>query len=261
MDTKQRQILKRLKRGGCELGMRILLVHNRYQKRGGEDVVFEGERELLERGGHQVAVYERHNDEINSYSAWRRVDLSRRTVWATDSAASIRRILAKAQPDVAHFYNTFPLVSPAAYYACTAAGVPVVQTLANYRLFCPGATLERNQEICEKCLGKVVPWHGVRHGCYRDSRVGSSVVAAMLFFHRVAGTWKNQVKTYIALTEFSRQKFIEGGLPADKIVVKPNFLYPDPGARHRDAGYALFVGRLSKEKGIETLLEGLEAPE
>jgi glycosyltransferase involved in cell wall biosynthesis len=239
--------------------MRILLIHNRYQRRGGEDVVFEAEKDLLERAGHEVVVYERHNDEIKSYPAWRHADLPLRTTWATDSARSIRTILVQHRPQVAHFHNTFPLVSPAAYYACAAEGVPVVQTLPNYRLICPGAHLLRNGRVCELCVGKRVAWEGVRYACYRDSRAQSAAVAGMLLFHHVAGTWKKRVHTYIALTEFSRQKFIDGGLPKDKIVVKPNFLHPDPGPRTLDSGYALFVGRLSQEKGVSTLLRAWES--
>ena len=215
--------------------MRILLIHNRYQQRGGEDIVFEAERALLERAGHDVVVYERHNDEINSYPAWRRADLLRRTIWATDSARSIREILVQNRPQVAHFYNTFPLISPAAYYACASEGVPVVQTLPNYRLICPGAQLRRNGQVCELCVGKSVAWEGVRYGCYRDSRAQSAAVAGMLLFHRLAGTWKKCVHTYIALTEFSRHKFIEGGLPADEDCRKTQL--PSPGSRATDSRF------------------------
>jgi glycosyltransferase involved in cell wall biosynthesis len=234
--------------------VRILLVHNHYQKRGGEDFVFEAERKLLEGEGHHVFVYERHNDEIKLYSAWQRASLPRRAIWATDSIGAIRQILLGEKPDIAHFYNTFPLISPAAYFACSSAGVPVVQTLPNYRLICPGATLQRNGQTCELCVGSRVPWSAVLHRCYRGSWLQSSVVTAMLMFHRAAGTWDKHVNTYIALTEFARRKLIQGGLPGHKIVVKPNFVHPDPCPRVSDSGYALFVGRLSKEKGIETLL-------
>jgi glycosyltransferase involved in cell wall biosynthesis len=155
---------------------------------------------------------------------------------------------------VAHFHNTFLRISPSAYYACRAAGVPVVQTLHNYRLLCPAATFYRAGGVCEACLGRLVPWPGVVHSCYRGSPAASGVVTAMLTTHNLLRTWTRLVDVYIALTEFARQKFIEGGLPAEKIIVNPNFVDPDPGLRESDGSYALFVGRISPEKGVRLLL-------
>ena len=234
--------------------MNILLLHNYYQQPGGEDEVFEAEKALLERAGHQVLTYERHNDEIKTYSLAEKVGLLKRTLWAKDSAWAIRGILKRERPDVAHFHNTFPIISSSAYYACQEAGVPVVQTLHNYRLLCPSATFLCNGHPCEKCLGKTLSWPGVAHACYRASRAQTAVVVLMLTVHHWLKTWSEQVDIYIALTEFARQKFIEGGLPTGKVVVKPNFVYPDPGMRKGDGCYALFVGRLSPEKGVRTLL-------
>jgi glycosyltransferase involved in cell wall biosynthesis len=154
-----------------------------------------------------------------------------------------------------HLHNTFPLISPAAYYAAAAEGAPVVQTLHNYRLLCPAATLYRAQTVCEDCVGKPVAWPAVLHSCYRGSKPASFASASMLALHRGAGTWNHKVSTYIALTEFARRKFIEAGFPSDKIAVKPNFIDPDPGPGKTQAGsYALFMGRLTPEKGIRTLL-------
>ncbi|PTQ51397.1 MAG: Glycosyltransferase [Brockia lithotrophica] len=155
-----------------------------------------------------------------------------------------------------HVHNTFPLASPAVFHALKAEGVPLVMTLHNYRLFCVNALFFRKGQVCEACLGRL-PWRGVIHGCYRESRLASSVVAGMLTVHRAIGTW-NLVDRFIALTEFARKKFIEGGIPPEKIVVKPNFVYPDPGPGEGRGGYALFVGRLSPEKGIQTLLKAWE---
>jgi glycosyltransferase involved in cell wall biosynthesis len=163
------------------------------------------------------------------------------------------------RPQVVHFHNTLPLISPAAYYAARAEGVAVVQTLHNFRLVCLNALLFRDGKPCEDCLGKTLPWRGVARNCYRDSRAASAAVAAMLITHRLLGTWSNVVNAYIALSEFSRLKFVEGGLPADKITVKPNFVYPDPRPGAGNGGYALYVGRLSAEKGVGTLLRAWES--
>jgi glycosyltransferase involved in cell wall biosynthesis len=240
----------------------ILKIHNRYQQPGGEDESVRGECALLTRAGHRVIEYFRDNHEIATYNIGATVSLGARTIWGWDSCSQIRELLRAEKPDLAHFDNTFPLISPGAYYACRKAGVPVVQTLRNYRLVCPGTYLQRDGRVCEDCLGRS-PWRGVLHGCYRDSRAASGAVALMLSAHRWLGTWNNLVDCYIALTEFARAKFIEAGLPAEKIIVKPNFVFSDSAADtiscpnpnlEPPEGDALFVGRLSPEKGVGTLL-------
>jgi len=233
--------------------VKVLLVHNRYQHTGGEDTVFAAEAELLTRAGHQVIQYVRRNDEIADAGWLGRARLAASTLWARDSYRAVRDLVRREHPDVAHFHNTFPLISPAAYYACHEVGIPVVQTLHNYRLLCPAATFVRSGKPCELCIRRSVPWPGVLHRCYRESRAASATVAAMLTFHRWRGTWRDQVDCYIALTEFSRRKFVEGAIPANYVVVKPNFVHPDPGPRRAAGSYALFVGRLSVEKGLDTL--------
>jgi glycosyltransferase involved in cell wall biosynthesis len=180
------------------------------------------------------------------------------TFWNKAAYRELRSLFRREKPQVVHFHNTFPLVSPAAYYAARAEGVSVVQTLHNYRLLCPNALFFRGGSVCEDCLGRFVPWPGVVHRCYRGSFAASSAVVSMLTVHRALGTWSHMVDVYIALTEFAKRKFIEAGLPAEKIVVKPNFVYPDPGVGEGKGGYALFVGRLSTEKGLDTLLAAWE---
>jgi glycosyltransferase involved in cell wall biosynthesis len=234
--------------------MRVLLVHNRYQNPGGEDLVFEAEQALLREAGHEVLVHERHNDEIAGYTPLQRLALAGSTIWGRQSRRRLLSLLRRERPQLAHFHNTFPLISPAAYLACRDAGVPVVQTLHNFRLLCPNALLHRDGRPCEDCLGRTVPWPGVQHGCYRGSRGQSAVVALMLASHRLLGTWRGAVDAYVALSENARRAFVRGGLPAGRIHVKPNFLARDPGPAGAAGRGALFAGRLVPEKGAELLL-------
>lgn len=235
--------------------MRILSVHNSYQIRGGEDESREAEERLLREMNQSVEVYEEHNNRVATVNP---MGMAFRTIWSAEAYKTVRHRLVGQSHDVVHVQNFFPLISPSVYYAAKAEGVPVVQTLRNYRLLCPNALFFRHGQPCEDCLGKSVPWPSVMHGCYRKSRTASGAVAAMLIVHRAMRTWLNMVDVYVALTEFARQKFIEGGLPAKKIVVKPNFVHPDPKTGQGRGGYALFVGRLSVEKGLDTLLAAWE---
>jgi glycosyltransferase involved in cell wall biosynthesis len=237
--------------------MKILLVHNSYQQAGGEDVVFEQEKKALLRAGHSVVTYERSNHEIDELSTLQRAMLLTRIVWASDTRQEFARLLAREKPDVVHVHNTFVMISPSIYSACRDHGVPVVQTLQNYRLLCPGALFFREGQVCEECLEHGL-WRGIRHGCYHDSRVETAGVAAMLAVHRQLKTYEEMVDCGIAATEFSRGKFVEAGFRKDKLVVKPNFVDPDPGERTEVSDYAVFTGRLSQEKGLTTLLEAWE---
>ncbi|MBX5445315.1 glycosyltransferase family 4 protein [Sphaerobacter sp.] len=235
--------------------MHILVVHNRYQQAGGEDVVFAAEVDLLRRYGHTVTELVFDNREIPERPA--PIDAARLalgTVWSRKGAARVRAAIREHRPEVVHFHNTFPLVSPAAYYAARAERVAVVQTLHNYRLICPGSLLYRDDHICHDCVGRVVPWPGVVHGCYRESRAQTAPVAAMLAVHRLAGTWRNLVDRYIALSQVARDQFVAGGLPEERIVVKPNFVDLDPPDRSSPGEFYLFAGRLAVEKGVDTLL-------
>lgn len=235
--------------------MKILMVHNRYLVRGGEDECFESESELLSAHKHQVVAYIQDNQRIGEISP---LQAGLRTIWSTEDYKALRLLIREQQPEVIHVHNFFPLISPSVYHAAQAEGVPIVQTLHNYRLLCSSYNFFRDGHVCEDCMGKPIPWPGVAHACYRGSRTATGAVVAMLTTHRVMQTWSKMVNVYIALTEFARQKFIQGGLSAEKILVKPNFVYPDPGIGEGRGGYGLFVGRLSSEKGIDTLLRAWE---
>jgi glycosyltransferase involved in cell wall biosynthesis len=234
--------------------MKISILHNRYKLSGGEDGVVRAERALLAAHGHEVNVLEVDNDRI--VGIWDKLSAAIGCIYSLPSKQRVSKLLAELSPDIVHVHNFFPILSPSIYDACRAAQIPVVQTLHNYRLVCPKAIPFRNDRICEDCFELTVPWPGVVHGCYRDSRWQTAAVTAMLGVHRLAGTWDDRVDAYIALSEFQKQVFVRSGIPADRLFVKPNFVFPRelPTDGVRD-DFALFVGRLSEEKGLAVLLD------
>lgn len=232
--------------------LRVLMVHNRYRVPGGEDVCADAEVDLLREQGHVVEAITKDNHTIPGNGS---VGAAANAIWSRSARREVYEILRDGRFDLLHVQNFFPQFSPSIYYAAREAGVPIVQTLHNYRLLCPGATFYRDGKPCEKCIGRRVAWPALMHACYRDSRRATAAVAAMTAVHGTLGTWTRHATLLIALSRFAREKMIEGGLPAEKIVVKPNFVFPDPGFEERKDDCAIFVGRLSPEKGVQTLLE------
>ena len=238
--------------------MKILLVHCHYRLPGGEDAVFAAERAMLERHGHEVLVYERSNEE--AAHGLPKALLPLHAVWNRAAAHDVKRIIQTKNVDAVHIHNTLLLLSPAVVRAAKHTGVPVVQTLHNFRLFCPNGILLRVGQVCEDC-----PHHGlacaVRHRCYRGSLAQTLVVAAAYGLHRLLGTWRGV--TMVALTEFDRRKLLEFNrlhpmFDADRLVVKPNLVcVPDgpvtPWENRKNQ--MLFAGRLEELKGLRTVLE------
>ena len=232
--------------------MKILQVHNHYRQPGGEDTVVRQEAELLRSAGHEVIEYRVENP-LGALNAAASMAVAPWNPWA---AHHLRLFAERYGPDVVHVHNTWFSLSPSVLGALRKAGAPVVMTLHNYRLMCSNGLLFREGHPCELCVG-THPWHGLRYRCYRGSAVASGVAAVTIALHGALRTWERDVDLFLALTEFSRNRFIAGGVPQEKIHVKPNFVW-DPGERTKPASESrtiLYVGRLSLEKGIQVLLD------
>lgn len=234
------------------LRMKILIAHNYYASTApsGEDVVFRDELALLSAGGIEPVCYEKHSDirgMTDKIRAGIAINGSRRTY------RDLRALLTAEQVDVAHFHNIYPFISPSAYRACRDEGVAVVQTLHNFRMFCANGMLLDKHGVCESCLHDKQFARAVLKGCYRNSRVASLPVAVMQY--RQQRRWAENIDLFIALTEFARDKYIEAGLPAAQIVVKPNFVFQQTTPARATQNGAIFIGRLKYEKGVDILLD------
>lgn len=233
--------------------MKILVVHNHYLERGGEDEVVDAEIKLLEERGHQVVIYEKSNEEVNRRSLAKRIFFSLFEMGFSKSVYSqVREIVRRERPDIAHIHNIFFLITPSVYYALKDANVPIVQTLHNYRFFCLRGTFFNKGKVCEKCKGMKL-LEGILKGCWRNSRIFSCLLAKLLYG---SGAFIGKIDSFIALSKFSRDKFMELGLEGKSIYLKPNFLALQ-ATEGRDYNYALFVGRLVDYKGVNTLINAL----
>ena len=234
--------------------MKVLIVHNRYQQRGGEDAVVDAETRLLAANGIDVERLDADNDAIEGLVPKIQVSASQFGI-PTTALSEFCGVISSFQPDVVHVHNWFPTLSPSIFNICRRANVPVVHTLHNYRLLCAGATMFRDGHVCEDCVGTTLRLPGIVHSCYRNSFAGTAVATAGMLTHWSIGTWRRSVDRFIALSQFARHKLIDGGLPSNKIVVKPNFIDPDPGIGSGCGQYLLYAGRLTEEKGLRVLLE------
>lgn len=235
--------------------MRILFIHNRYQYRGGEDTTLEMESALLLSRGHEVKILEFNNDQLSSSVS--KIKGGLQAFYNGQSASIVEREILNYKPDIIHIHNLFFTASPSVLYKAKQMRTPVVMTVQNYRLICANALLLRDQQVCELCINKVFPLAGIRYKCYRSSYVESALVTAITGTHKLLSSWNKKVDTYIVPSEFLKTK-LKGSslkLPESKIAVKPNFIKDIPALNTNREDFFLFIGRLSPEKGITTLLQ------
>lgn len=243
-----------------EAPVKVLLCHNFYREPGGELRAVELQRELLERRGHRVASLTRNSREIDDWGPLDKLRFPATVLWSRRTEREVRDAVERERPDVAHVHNVFPLLSPSLYRALARSGIPIVQTIHNYRLLCPNALFYTRGEICRRCKHGNT-FHAVRLRCYRDSRVLSGIYAASLALHRRRGTF-GRVDRFLAPNDFVARELAEGGIaPSERITVVPHFLptplHP-PEPPDEVEPYALYLGRLSPEKGVDLLLEAFE---
>lgn len=243
---------------------RILQIHNFYQIPGGEDVVVRNEKRLLEEHGHQVYTYYRTNAELKDRGIWGKILLPFTAVYSFKTSREVKKLIKENKIDIVHVHNTLTMVSPSVFYAAFKCGVPVVQTLHNFRMLCPAGSFFRDNVICEECVE-----HGmgcaVRHKCYRNSTLQTIVSAAILQVHRMLGTYRKV--NFICLTEFNRNKLLESLdskrriVDPDRVYIKPNFTFAEgivPSEQKTDEEYFLFAGRIEALKGIDIAIKAFE---
>lgn len=233
---------------------KVLIAHNHYQISGGEDTVVNSEMEMLKDNGHEVILYTRHNDEIKKLNKVLRVLLFFSYIFSITTFLEVRKIIKENSINIVHVHNTFPLISPSVYYAAFSLGIPVVQTIHNFRLLCPGATFTRNNSICEDCVNKGLR-QALRHKCYRDSFSQTLAAVLILWIHRFLGTYK-RITAYITLTNFNKNKLLKLTEDDKRIFVKPNFVKQQIEKINTEnyKDYFIYIGRIDKLKGINLLI-------
>ena len=247
---------------------KILIVHNYYQIPGGEDTVVANEKKLLESHGHEVVLYTRHNSELKSLSKVQKLLLPVSTIFNYQTYKEVKKLILAEKINIMHVHNTLNIISPSVYYAAFSCRIPVVQTIHNFRLLCPGATFFRDGEICEECLKKGLLC-AVKHKCYRGSRIQTLACVLSSWIHRAIGTYRKL--NYICLTEFNKEKILNlKQIQESKVFIKPNFVTNNNIEKTLDSGnrknQMIYVGRLEEIKGVDILLEawrilGKDAPQ
>ena len=242
--------------------MKVLFVHNHYRSSApsGEDAAAKSECRLLEENGVETFLYEKFNDDIEDSAFFKRLRLGLDCAWSRRTYDELTGAIKKFHPDIAHIHSVHPQISPSAYAACQEMGVPVVHTLHNYRYICPGGLLLRDGRPCEDCVGKF-PVNAMLHRCYRQSITATGALVWMIGYNRWRGTFRNLVNRFVALTDFAASRLAAGGIPADRIEVKPNFLHDVTVRSRAPRTYAVYAGRLSAEKGVKTLISAWRSVE
>ncbi len=237
--------------------MRILLAHNFYKFFAGEDSIALREKELLESKGEDIYFYTKDNKETDNYNLKEKIIFFKQTVYSKKTRNEIIDIVKSFKPHIAYTHNIFPLISPSIFHTLYRESIPCVQNVQDYRWLCPNGVFYINNRVCERCKNGAF-WNSVRYRCFRNSFLLSGLYATTISINRHAGVFK-KIDAFLCTTEFNKQKLMEAGIEEKRIFIKPNYLdisHIEPSYGKGD--YIIFLGRLSPEKGLWTLVNAFE---
>lgn len=233
--------------------MKILQIHNYYKNKGGECAVVHAEKKLLEQHGNTVIQFVEDSADIGNYSLVKKATSLLQIPYNVSIRSQLLAMIRENRPDVAHVHNVFPLVTPSIYHALKQYNIPVVQTIHNFRMLCPNGLFFTQGQICESCTtnGFIA---AVKKKCMHDSYVISGLYSSALWFAWKTGNFPYNINRYIVFNNFTAKRLVTGGVPHDRIIIGKNFIDSFVEEPSNKEQYVLYIGRLSREKGIETLL-------
>jgi glycosyltransferase involved in cell wall biosynthesis len=237
--------------------VKTLLIHNFYQHFGGEDAAALADKDLLESQNEEVIFYTRDNSDIRDFTLVDKLLFPLQVIYSGRTERDIEKIVKEKRPDIAFIHNFFPLISPSVYHVLHSLHVPIVQVIHDFRFFCPNGWFFTQGEVCERCKGGNY-LNAIRYRCYRDSYLSSALVASSIGLNRLSGMLE-KISAFVCLTNFLKEKLMEAGIPEAKIFIRPNFMNASPVAPIYGKGkYALYLGRISPEKGMWTLVRAFQ---
>jgi len=228
--------------------MRILIIHTGYKIRGGEDSVVDNEMALLRSAGHNVEILQFTNA---GHTLLKLLQLP----FNYQSYNKTKHFIASFKPDVIHLHNLHFAGSTSVIYAVKKFRIPMVVTLHNYRMLCPSGTLFFDDKLFTTSLNKMLPLEAIKKGVYQNSKFITLWLSISAAINQITKTWEIPDR-YIILGNNAKDVFMASKYShlADKMRVKPNFCFPYPEKQKEPGDYFLYVGRLSPEKGVQTIL-------
>lgn len=233
--------------------MKILIVHNNYGKFSGEEAVIEKMEAMLKANGHEVCFYRSTTENIRD-SFKGKIMAFLQGIYSPSGVKGMRNILKTEKPDVVNVHNLYPFISPASLFECKKAGVSVVMTIHNFRLICPTGLFMRKGKPCELCLNRHNEWNCIRYNC-EQSLFKSTAYTLRNVYARWTNAFKKNIDRFVCITNFQREKLIEAGFDVKKIIVIPNCVDVTEDPPISTGSYIAFCGRVSKEKGVDLILE------